>query len=72
MAAPKTSPRRQPYDTHEGQHLYLCGRDTPAPVDTPKELVVRGLYRFVRNPMYIGVGSILIGEALLFRSTRLG
>jgi protein-S-isoprenylcysteine O-methyltransferase Ste14 len=50
----------------------FAGHGTPAPIDAPKELVVRGLYRFVRNPMYIGIGLLLIGEALLFQSTRLG
>jgi protein-S-isoprenylcysteine O-methyltransferase Ste14 len=47
------------------------GRGTPAPIDPPKQLVVGGLYRFVRNPMYVGVGLILIGESLLFESGRL-
>lgn len=47
------------------------GRGTPAPIDPPKELVARGLYRFVRNPMYIGVLSILIGEAVLSASSAL-
>jgi len=40
-------------------------------MDPPKELVVRGLYRYVRNPMYVGILSILLGEALLFASQRL-
>ncbi len=44
---------------------------TPAPIDPPKELVVRGLYRFSRNPMYVGVLGMIAGEALLFRSTAL-
>jgi len=48
-----------------------AGRGTPAPVDPPKELVVRGLYQYVRNPMYIGVLSILLGESLLFESGTL-
>ncbi|HMV48090.1 MAG TPA: methyltransferase, partial [Blastocatellia bacterium] len=30
-----------------------AGRGTPAPIDPPKELVARGLYRFTRNPMYV-------------------
>jgi protein-S-isoprenylcysteine O-methyltransferase Ste14 len=47
------------------------GRGTLAPVDPPKELVVRGLYRYVRNPMYVGVVLVLSGEAALFRSTSL-
>jgi protein-S-isoprenylcysteine O-methyltransferase Ste14 len=47
------------------------GRGTPAPIDPPRELVVRGLYRFVRNPMYVGVLLVLVGEAVLFRSASL-
>jgi protein-S-isoprenylcysteine O-methyltransferase Ste14 len=43
------------------------GRGTLAPVDPPKVLVVRGLYRYVRNPMYVGVLCVLLGEAVLFR-----
>lgn len=49
----------------------FAGRGTPAPIDPPKELVVRGLYRHVRNPIYIGILLILLGEALLFASQRL-
>jgi protein-S-isoprenylcysteine O-methyltransferase Ste14 len=37
------------------------GRGTPAPYDPPKELVVTGLYRIVRNPIYVGGVSILLG-----------
>ncbi|MGH7522024.1 MAG: methyltransferase family protein [Gemmatimonadales bacterium] len=47
------------------------GRGTLAPVDPPKTLVVRGLYRYVRNPMYVGVLGVLLGEALLFQSVPL-
>lgn len=46
----------------------FAGRGTPAPIDPPKTLVVRGLYRYVRNPMYLGVILALIGELLLFPS----
>ncbi|HLF73008.1 MAG TPA: isoprenylcysteine carboxylmethyltransferase family protein [Anaerolineales bacterium] len=42
------------------------GRGTPAPVDPPKELVVAGFYRYVRNPMYLGVILVLIGYFLWF------
>jgi len=49
----------------------FAGRGTPAPIDPPKELVVRGLYRYVRNPMYLGVISLLFGEAWLFASLSL-
>jgi len=47
------------------------GRGTLAPVDAPRELVVRGLYRYVRNPMYLSVTTIILGEALLARSRSL-
>jgi protein-S-isoprenylcysteine O-methyltransferase Ste14 len=42
------------------------GRGTPAPVAPTKELVVGGDYRFVRNPMYVGVVTAILGQALLF------
>lgn len=41
------------------------GRGTLSPADPPRMLVVQGLYRFVRNPMYLGVTLVLIGETLL-------
>jgi protein-S-isoprenylcysteine O-methyltransferase Ste14 len=47
------------------------GRGTLAPMDAPRELVVRGLYRYVRNPMYLSVATILLGELLLTRSLPL-
>jgi protein-S-isoprenylcysteine O-methyltransferase Ste14 len=40
-----------------------CG--TPAIYDPPRELVVAGLYRYVRNPQYVGVVLVIVGEALL-------
>jgi protein-S-isoprenylcysteine O-methyltransferase Ste14 len=49
----------------------MSGRGTLAPVDPPRHLVVRGLYRFVRNPMYLSVTTILLGEVLLTRSPAL-
>ena len=49
----------------------FAGRGTPAPIDAPRNLVARGLYRYVRNPMYVGVLSILSGEALWFWSQTL-
>jgi protein-S-isoprenylcysteine O-methyltransferase Ste14 len=48
--------------------FYSDGQGTLAPVDPPKVLVVRGLYRYVRNPMYVGVLWILLGEAIWFLS----
>lgn len=47
------------------------GRGTPAPVDAPKRLVVRGLYRRVRNPMYLGVLLVVVGWALRLASQGL-
>jgi protein-S-isoprenylcysteine O-methyltransferase Ste14 len=47
------------------------GRGTLAPVDPPKELVAEGLYRWVRNPMYVGVVTVLLGHALWFGSRTL-
>lgn len=41
------------------------GRGTLSPLDPPRELVVRGLYRYVRNPMYLSVALLLAGELLL-------
>jgi len=42
------------------------GLGTPAPVAPPKHLVVTGLYRYVRNPMYVAVTSLILGQGLLF------
>ena len=47
------------------------GRGTLAPVDPPRELVVRGLYCYVRNPMYLCVTTVLVGELLLTGSRAL-
>ena len=49
----------------------FSGKGTPAPIDPPKELVVRGLYRYVRNPMYVGILTLLAGEVLFFASRQL-
>jgi protein-S-isoprenylcysteine O-methyltransferase Ste14 len=42
------------------------GKGTPLPLDAPKKLVVRGLYRYTRNPMYIGVILVILGWAGIF------
>jgi protein-S-isoprenylcysteine O-methyltransferase Ste14 len=47
------------------------GVGTPAPVFPPRHLVVSGLYRYVRNPMYVAVIAIILGEALLAGSREL-
>ncbi len=46
----------------------FIGKGTPAPFDPPRKLVIRGPYRFVRNPMYIGAGMTLAGAALFYES----
>lgn len=46
----------------------LIGGGTPAPIAPTKILVVKGLHRFVRNPMYIGVGLVVGGQAWLSHS----
>jgi protein-S-isoprenylcysteine O-methyltransferase Ste14 len=46
----------------------LRGCGTPAPIAPTKKLVVEGLHRYVRNPMYIGVATIVLGQAVLFQS----
>jgi protein-S-isoprenylcysteine O-methyltransferase Ste14 len=48
------------------------GRGTPAPLAPTEQLVVGGLYRFVRNPMYVAVASMIGGQALIFRSGWVG
>jgi protein-S-isoprenylcysteine O-methyltransferase Ste14 len=47
------------------------GRGTLAPVDPPRHLVVHGLYRYVRNPMYLSVTAIVLGQVLVTRSAAL-
>ena len=48
----------------------LQGLGTPAPVFPTRHLVVTGLYRYVRNPMYVAVVSVILGQALLRGSVR--
>lgn len=52
-------------------HFAHSGRGTPAPIDPPGKLVITGPYRYIRNPMYLGILAILAGEALLFRALPL-
>jgi len=49
----------------------MQGLGTPAPIAPTQKLVVTGLYRYVRNPMYVAVLSIIVGQALLFGDLRL-
>jgi protein-S-isoprenylcysteine O-methyltransferase Ste14 len=43
----------------------IQGRGTPAPPAPTEQLVVRGLYRYVRNPMYLAVLAVITGQALM-------
>ncbi len=47
------------------------GQGTPAPYDPPRRLVTGHLYKRVRNPIYVGVALILLGEATVFQSVAL-
>ena len=47
------------------------GLGTPVPVAPPQHLVITGLYRYVRNPMYVAVLLLIFGQGLLFGSVRL-
>lgn len=44
------------------------GLGTPAPIAPTKFLVTTALHRYIRNPMYVGVGMVVLGEAALYRS----
>lgn len=46
----------------------FLGKGTPAPIDAPIFLVRAGPYQWVRNPMYVAVLSMVLGQAILFRS----
>jgi protein-S-isoprenylcysteine O-methyltransferase Ste14 len=48
----------------------LKGLGAPAPVFPPRHLVVNGLYRYVRNPMYVAVVSVIIGQGFFFGNLR--
>lgn len=58
-------------------YLWCCwdfavkGLGTPAPIDAPRVLVVRGPYRFTRNPMYLGVFTAIEGQALYYGSRHI-
>src|SRR4029077_7785273 len=51
--------------------FFAAGKGTLAPIHPPRFLVVRGLYRFTRNPMYNGVIALILGAAGPFRSIGL-
>jgi protein-S-isoprenylcysteine O-methyltransferase Ste14 len=50
---------------HAFARFVLEGLGTPAPVAPTRHLVVGGLYRYVRNPMYVAVATTIVGQALL-------
>jgi protein-S-isoprenylcysteine O-methyltransferase Ste14 len=50
---------------HAFARFVIDGGGTPAPVAPTERLVVGGLYRHVRNPMYVAVGATIVGQALL-------
>jgi len=52
--------------------FYVRGSGTLAPWNPPRSLVRSGLYRFTRNPMYVGILTALCGWATLFTSPLLG
>ena len=47
--------------------FYRFGKGTLAPWDPPKTLVIVGLYRYVRNPMYVGMLVVLVGFHVILR-----
>lgn len=52
-------------------HFAVEGIGTPAPFAPPKRLVVGGLYRYVRNPMYVSVAAAVAGQGLLLGQPKL-
>ncbi|MBZ5524990.1 MAG: isoprenylcysteine carboxylmethyltransferase family protein [Acidobacteriia bacterium] len=55
---------------HSFAQFAFRGLGTPAPPFPTQHLVVSGFYRYVRNPMYIAVVSVILGQGLLFGSVR--
>ncbi len=51
---------------HSFARFAFEGAGTPAPIAPTERLVVGGVFRYVRNPMYVAVLSIILGQALLF------
>jgi protein-S-isoprenylcysteine O-methyltransferase Ste14 len=49
-------------------YFTFIGKGTPAPFDPPQELVIKGPYQYIRNPMYVFVALTLIGEAIYFEA----
>lgn len=57
--------------TRSFAHFVVEGIGTPAPASPPTKLVVTGLYRHVRNPMYVAMQAMILGQALLLGQPRL-
>src|SRR5580765_6421716 len=49
----------------------FIGKGTQAEFDAPRRLVIRGPYRFIRNPMYVGVIGVLAGVTVYYGSAAL-
>ena len=56
---------------HAFARFVFEGLGTPAPVAPPEKLVVGGVYRYVRNPMYLAVAAAIVGQAALFENAAL-
>jgi protein-S-isoprenylcysteine O-methyltransferase Ste14 len=54
-----------PVLVHSFARFVAEGAGTPAPIAPPERLVVGGLYRYVRNPMYVAIDAVVIGQAVL-------
>ena len=52
-------------------HFAVEGIGTPAPFAPPRQLVVGGLYRYVRNPMYVSIAAAVAGQGLLLGQPKL-
>ncbi|TAK36465.1 MAG: isoprenylcysteine carboxylmethyltransferase family protein [Saprospiraceae bacterium] len=52
-------------------YFATAGRGTLSPLDPAKKLLIMGLYRYVRNPMYLSVIAVILGEIFFFNSTFL-
>lgn len=48
----------------------IKGVGTPAPIFPTRYLVITGLYRYVRNPMYVAVVAVIVGQSLILENTR--
>lgn len=56
----------------DSMRRFVCeGRGTPEPLYPTETLVVSGLYRFVRNPMYVGVLTMIFGQAVFFANRNI-